>query len=317
MRLGIDLGGTAIKSGLVDSAGRVLCPETVPTHTQNGAQAVLDALTAVCLRQLSRGAVTSVGIGIAGRVDAERGVLIRSTNLPLTDVPLAQLLTARLGLPVFLENDAKCALYGETFAGGGRDVQDFLLITVGTGIGGGIRIGGGIYRGSGGRAGEFGHMSIVRDGLPCPCGRKGCWERYASTAALCRMTAEAAKAHPDSLLARQIRDGSDAIDGRTVFRAARDGCPVSDAVINAFADCLATGLNNLTVIFRPERMVLAGGIFREGDFLFSRIRSRCTDPDLLALSALDGQAGLIGASLLAERRNPGSPIARLLRPTGV
>lgn len=316
MRLGVDLGGTAIKSGLVDDDGRVLFPETVPTNTSGGAQAVLDALTAVCRCQLSRGSVTSVGIGMPGQVDASRGVLVRAANLPLVDIPLTELLSERLGLPVFLENDANCALYGEIFAGSGRDAENFLLVTVGTGIGGGIHIGGGIYLGIDGRAGEFGHMSIAMDGQPCPCGRKGCWERYASVSALCRMTQKAAETHPDSLLARQIRETGGSVDGRTAFCAARAGCSVAERVLDAYAEDLSAGLNNLTVIFRPNRIVLAGAIFREGDFLLSRIRSRCMEPGQLALSTLNGQAGLIGASLLAERRNPESPIARLLRSTG-
>ncbi len=316
MRLGVDLGGTAIKSGLVDDSGRVQFSETVPTNTPDGTQAVLNALTAACLRQLSHGPVTSVGIGMPGRVDSARGVLVRAANLPLVDVPLTEILSERLGLPVFLENDANCALYGEIFAGGGRDAENFLLVTVGTGIGGGIRIGGGIYLGTDGRAGEFGHMSIAISGQPCPCGRKGCWEQYASATALCRMTREAAESSPDSLLAQQIGEVGGYVDGRTVFRAARAGCPVADAVLDTYAEYLAAGLNNLTVIFRPDRIVLAGGIFREGDFLLSRVRNRCIEPEQLALSTLDGQAGLIGASLLEGRRDPASPIAHLLRPTG-
>lgn len=315
MRLGVDLGGTAIKSGLVDQDGQVWFPETSPTDTVGGADAVLDALTDACQRQLARAHVSAVGIGMPGTVDTERGVLVRASNLPLSHFPLTQVLSQRLNLPVYLENDANCALYGEIFAGAGRDADNFLMVTVGTGIGGGIRLGGKIYRGMEGRAGEFGHMIVAMDGRPCRCGRTGCWEQYASATALCRMTREAAQTQPDSLLARQIREAGGAVDGRTAFDAARAGCPVAEAVLDTFAKHLSVGLNNLTAVFRPEQIILAGGIFREGEFLLSRVRERCTDPQLVAVSALNGQAGLIGASLLPEQRDPASPVSQLLRFT--
>ena len=161
MRLGVDLGGTAIKSGLVDENGEVKFHETLPTHTDGGADAVLDALIDACRRQLARADVHAVGIGMPGTVDAEHGVLVRASNLPLSDFPLTQVLSKRLGLPVYLENDANCALYGEIFAGAGRDSDNFLMVTVGTGIGGGIRLGGKIHLGMENRAGEFGHMIVV------------------------------------------------------------------------------------------------------------------------------------------------------------
>ena len=194
MRLGIDLGGTAIKSGLVDDAGQVFFYETLPTNASGGADAVLDALTDACRRQLARAAVAAVGIGMPGTVDEARGVLVRAANLPLADYPLTQALSRRLGIPAYLGNDANCALYGEIYAGAGRESDNFLLVTVGTGIGGGIRIGGKIHLGMEGRAGEFGHMIVAMDGRPCRCGRVGCWEQYASATALCRMTREAAAA---------------------------------------------------------------------------------------------------------------------------
>lgn len=302
MRLGVDLGGTAIKSGLVDESGRVQFCETLPTNASGGTDAVLEALTEACKRQLARASVSSIGIGIPGAVDTERGVLIRASNLPFSHYPLAQELSQRLRLPVYLANDANCALYGEIFAGAGRGIDNFLLVTIGTGIGGGICIGGKNYLGADGGAGEFGHMVVAIDGHPCKCGKAGCWEQYASATALCRMTREAADAQPDSLLARQIRQASGTVDGRTVFTAVRAGCPVADAVLETYVQYLAVGLNNLTEIFQPERIALAGGIFREGEFLLSRVRKGCMEPQRIAVSALDGQAGLIGASLLQERR---------------
>lgn len=315
MRLGVDLGGTAIKSGLVDENGEVKFHETLPTHTDGGADAVLDALIDACRRQLARADVHAVGIGMPGTVDAEHGVLVRASNLPLSDFPLTQVLSKRLGLPVYLENDANCALYGEIFAGAGRDSDNFLMVTVGTGIGGGIRLGGKIHLGMENRAGEFGHMIVVMDGRPCRCGRIGCWEQYASATALCRMTREAADNFPESPLAQRIREAAGVVDGRTAFDAVRAGCSVADAVLETYAKHLSVGLNNLTAIFRPDRIVLVGGIFREGEYLLSRVRERCTDPQLIEVSALNGQAGLIGASLLPERLDPASPVYRIFQYT--
>ena len=194
--------------------------------TPPAADAVLDALTDACRRQLARAAVAAVGIGMPGTVDEARGVLVRAANLPLADYPLTQALSRRLGIPAYLGNDANCALYGEIYAGAGRESDNFLLVTVGTGIGGGIRIGRKIHLGMESRAGEFGHMIVAMDGRPCRCGRVGCWEQYASATALCRMTREAAAAQPDSLLARQIREaGTSSTAGRFSSGAGRlPGC---------------------------------------------------------------------------------------------
>ena len=307
MRLGIDLGGTAIKAGLVDEEGRILSSKTVRTPVSEGPDAILAAIAALCRSLTEKASVPSVGIGAPGRIDSENGVFVNAANLPMRNYPMAKRLSEQLNVPVFLENDANCALYGEIFAGAGRRWETFLLVTVGTGVGG-------IYLGVDGRAGEFGHMTIDRNGRPCPCGRSGCWEQYASATALCRLTREAAEANPESLLAARIRSEGGKVDGKTVFAAARSGCPTAERVLNTYCGFLAEGINNLTVLLRPEAIVLAGGIFREGEFLLSRIRPLVKEPDRLTVSTLNGYAGLIGASLLPERRVPESPVFRLLRP---
>lgn len=302
MRLGIDVGATAIKSGLVDDEGHVYFPETTPTHTEEGKEAVLRGLIDVCLRQLKNRPVTSIGLGLPGRVDTRRGILVSSTNLRLSDVPLTQILQEALKLPVFADNDANCALYGEISVGGSQDAENLLLVTIGTGIGGSIRIGGRIHSGIDNRAGEFGHMTIAFDGRPCPCGRSGCWEQYASATALCRFASEAVQANPTSLLAEISQETGGVMTGKTVFSALLAGCPTADAVLSSFADFLTAGLNNLTIIFRPDRIVLSGGVFQAeaGELLLSRIQERCLEPARLFRSTLQGQAGLIGASLLEK-----------------
>ena len=302
MRLGVDMGATAIKSGLVDDQGTVCNKQTTPTGAERGGAAVLENLEAACRLQMAREKVESIGIGLPGRVDPRTGSLVDATNLPLQDTPVAPMLTQRLGVPVYVGNDANCALLGEMLWGEGRRLPysdaHMLMVTVGTGIGGAIEIGGKIYRGRLGNASEVGHMTICCTGDRCRCGRIGCWEYYASVTGLIRQTIRAAEKAPDSLLARMVRES--AVDGRTVFTAAREGCNVAEQVIEQYAAYLAHGINNLTTIFRPDRLVMAGAIFNEGEYLRSRIEKYCIDPAILRISELHDRAGLLGAASLCD-----------------
>ncbi len=302
MRLGVDMGATAIKSGLVDDQGTVCNKQTTPTGAERGGAAVLENLEAACRLQMAREKVESIGIGLPGRVDPRTGYLVDATNLPLQDTPVAPMLTQRLGVPVYVGNDANCALLGEMLWGEGRRLPysdaHMLMVTVGTGIGGAIEIGGKIYRGRLGNASEVGHMTICCTGERCRCGRIGCWEYYASVTGLIRQTIRAAEKAPDSLLARMARES--AVDGRTVFTAARKGCNVAEQVIEQYAAYLAHGINNLTTIFRPDRLVMAGAIFNEGEYLRSRIEKHCIDPAILRISELHDRAGLLGAASLCD-----------------
>lgn len=175
MRLGVDMGATAIKSGLVDDQGTVCNKQTTPTGAERGGAAVLENLEAACRLQMAREKVESIGIGLPGRVDPRTGSLVDATNLPLQDTPVAPMLTQRLGVPVYVGNDANCALLGEMLWGEGRRLPysdaHMLMVTVGTGIGGAIEIGGKIYRGRLGNASEVGHMTICCTGERCRCGR--------------------------------------------------------------------------------------------------------------------------------------------------
>ena len=308
MRLGIDLGGTAIKSGLVDDAGQVLFYETLPTNASGGADAVLDALTDACRRQLARAAVAAVGIGMPGTVDEARGVLVRAANLPLADYPLTQALSRRLGIPAYLGNDANCALYGEIYAGAGRESDNFLLVTVGTGIGGGIRIGGKIHLGMEGRAGEFGHMIVAMDGRPCRCGRVGCWEQYSSATALIRQGREAVEGHPESLILKKVNGDASKIEARTIIDAAREGDPVACQVYDKYIYYLAIGIVAIINAFDPEVIVLGGGVSKAGDFLLEPLRKKVAEyvfyKDLpyaeIKIATLGNDAGIIGAAMLGK-----------------
>lgn len=304
MRLGVDMGATSIKTGLVDEQGRLWNKETTPTQADKGEEAVLYNLENACRLQMERQEVECIGIGIAGRVEAEKGVLVDATNLPIGNFAVAPFLKDRLGLPVYLGNDANCALLGEITCGEGKNSayadENMLMVTVGTGIGGAMEIRGEIFRGRWGNAAEFGHMTISNTGERCRCGRTGCWEHYASVSGLIRQTLTAARENPESLLAQKIREEGGAVDGRTVFTAEKEGCSLAGEVIDRYAGYLADGINNLTVIFRPDRLVLAGEIFNEGESFFSRIAKRCKDPSILRVSSLHDRAGILGAAQLCD-----------------
>lgn len=299
MRLGIDIGATAIKSGLVDDFYNVSERKVRPTNALN-AETLLSDLEEVCRSYLKRPDITSVGIGIPGRIDTENGVLLSATNLAVQNLPLAATLSRVLDVPVYVGNDANCAMFGEVYAGAGISNPNLIMVTVGTGIGGGIRINNKIYRGRNESAGEFGHMCIHLEGVRCRCGKPGCWEAYASVTALIRQTAEAAEMNPGSLLARTVQENNSQIDGKTAFRAAKKGCPVAKELVNQYAYYLSVGINNLQKIFRPDMVVLAGAIMHEGKYLLSRIQKHIYFPENLSISKLYSQVGIIGAAILGE-----------------
>ena len=222
-RIGIDLGGTNIAVGVVNDRYEIVARRSVPTGAERPAEEVIrDMGDAVeeALRQAGLTAVdcASMGVGSPGACDPQTGVVKRAYNLNWFDVPVCRMLHQRFGIPVRLGNDANCAALAEVVAGAAVGCQDMVLITLGTGVGSGIISRGKILSGLRGGAGEAGHMLLVLDGEPCTCGRRGCWEAYASATALIRQTRQAALAHPESLLA-QVEE----ITGRTAFDAAQQG----------------------------------------------------------------------------------------------
>lgn len=208
-----------------------------------------------------------MGVGSPGACDPQTGVVKRAYNLNWFDVPVCRMLHQRFGIPVRLGNDANCAALAEVVAGAAVGCQDMVLITLGTGVGSGIISRGKILSGLRGGAGEAGHMLLVLDGEPCTCGRRGCWEAYASATALIRQTRQAALAHPESLLA-QVEE----ITGRTAFDAAGQGDAAAKAVVAQYAVYVAAGLTDFVNILAPEMILLGGGISRQGEALLAPIR---------------------------------------------
>ena len=259
--IGIDIGATNLKAGLVDDRGRILATQKMKIVQIESPDALARNLARMTQELAEEVGVPmeeifSIGVGVPGVVEIRSGSLQYSCNLPFRRVPLRRLFHKYLNKPLYLENDGNCAAVGEYYAGAGRSSKRFVTITLGTGIGGGIIHNGKIYHGSNGMAGEVGHMSIEMDGEPCPCGRRGCWERYASAAALKRQTSRALAAHPDSILARVVAENDGHVSGQSAFIAARQGCRVGQAVCDRYIRYLATDALARVVTFPEEADVL-------------------------------------------------------------
>ena len=310
-RIGIDLGGTNIAVGLVDGAHRIIAHRSVPTEADRGTAAVIDDMARAVDSVLTDAGLTpaecgGIGIGSPGTCDSGRGTVVRAYNLNWFNVPVCQILRERFGVPVYLNNDANCAALAETVAGAARGVQNMVLITLGTGVGGGIILNGKIHAGLRTAGAELGHILLVLDGEPCTCGRRGCWEAYASATALIRQTQKAALANPDSLLAQTSPED---MTGRTVFEAADRGDTAAQAVIDRYCTYIAAGFTDIVNALAPEMILLGGGISREGERILQPIRDYVADHcfgqhegaiPVIAAAQLGSEAGIIGAAALCE-----------------
>ena len=306
-RVGIDVGGTKAQAVVLDATGEVV--ETAQRPTPRGDRS-LEALIEVLFELADEvGHEGSIGVGVPGLV-TRRGVLRAAPNLDgVADFAIAELLTERFGTDVFADNDATCATVAEWLLGAGQGTSDMILVTLGTGIGGGIVANGALTRGHNGFAGEFGHMVIDPSGPLCPCGRRGCWERYASGSGLAMLAREAATGHRLRQVVRHAGGDPQAVRGEHVQAAARDGDHEALAVIDDFSRWVAIGLANLTNALDPEMFVLGGGLAAASDLYLEPIRRWFGDllyqPHLrpiprVEFARLGPLAGAVGAALLPE-----------------
>jgi glucokinase len=309
--VGVDLGGTKCLGALVDETGHVVDEMRLPTPV--GGDAIIDAIATVASDLIARSPapahVPGVGVGVPGLVDG-RGVLRFGPNLPgITELPVRELLEARLDRRVVVENDATCAGWAERQVGAGRVCDNMLLVTLGTGIGGGIIVGGQLYRGSHGFSGEIGHMVVDPHGPPCPCGQRGCWERFASGSGLGRLAREAAHAGRARRILELANGDPENVRGEHVTAAAAEGDREAGEVMRAFGWWVALGLANLANVFDPELFVLGGGLIDAGDVLLAPVRdsfhslveaAEHRPPIDIVPAALGERAGVIGAALLAR-----------------
>jgi len=311
--IGVDVGGTKILAGLVDESGRVVTTARRPTPTQDPA-AVLAVVSEV-VRELmaeSSAPVVGVGLGIAGQVENTRSTVLWAPNLQWSRVEVRSILEADLQVTVIAENDANAAAWGEFVYGAGSDVDDLTVVTVGTGIGGGVIVGGTMLRGATGGAAEIGHITVVPGGRQCGCGRLGCWEQYGSGTALVRQARELAENRPaEASLLLSLGDGTAAgVQGVHVTQAAIAGDPVAIEAFRICGEWLGTGLADLTAVLDPAVFVISGGVSEAGDLLLTPARERLAEQmpggDLrpvpqIRVASLGNDAGLIGAADIARR----------------
>jgi len=307
--IGIDVGGTAVKAGAVDIEGNAIVEGSAPTGVAGGAEKVAKNIGSLVNylkdKALAAGyTAVAAGMGCPGIIDGENGVVVFAGNLKFNDVPLAKMVENITGIKVKITNDANAAALGEAKFGAGKNYSDSVMITLGTGVGGGIVIGGKLFEGYRSAGAEIGHMVIVKDGLPCTCGRKGCFEAYSSATALIKRTKKAMEENPSSLMWSEYT--LDTVDGRTAFSYA-DKDEAAKEVVEWYEEHLACGITNMANIFRPQAILIGGGISGQKENLLSPVR-RLVEKELfggdgyapvkLACATLGNRAGFLGAAAL-------------------
>ena len=313
LNLGIDLGGTNIVASVLNEEYKIISTAKTPTNTPRTAEEIFDDIAKICREAMEKAGVTikdiaSIGMGTPGTVN-DSGVIEYANNLGFNNVPAREMLKERLGdIPVFVANDANCAALGEAYAGCGHGSKNFVAVTLGTGVGSGVIVDGKLVTGVNAAGGECGHTVIVVDGAECTCGRKGCWEAYASATALIRQTKEAMKEYPDSVM-HEIAEQEGKVSGRTAFDAMRKGDIAGIKVVNNYIKYVACGLINIVNALQPEIICIGGGICNEGDTLMKplnryvhaerySIHSKIQTKILRA--ELGNDAGIIGAAILGS-----------------
>lgn len=288
--LGIDLGGTNLKLGVVNVKNEIIYSETVPTENTS-ANSLIDQIISKCKEIIKGYPIIQIGLAIPGAV---YGGYVDTPNLPLKNINIYKILQQHFKMPIKLENDANCATIGECVAGIGKTADNFLMITLGTGIGGGIIINKKLYKGRN-EAGEFGRMSIDFKGEEHEDGRCGVWEKYASTSALIFMATQAAKEAHDSIL-YELYKKNNSLDGKLFFEAVDKKCKVALKVFDTYLKYLSVGITNLIDLFDPDVIILAGGITNVGDKLLLPLLDKYKFNVPIKISNLKNDAGIIGAA---------------------
>ena len=311
--IGIDVGGMSIKAGVADINGNVLHKTTIVTRGNYDAEyTISNDIHKLIVKLLDEAnipeeKIAAVGIGQAGSIDSERGIINYWNNIPMKNVHVVEELKKWHKMPVFIDNDANVAALGECVFGAAKGLRNVMLVTLGTGVGSGIIIDGKIYRGEYGAGAEAGHMRIVMNGEPCTCGGRGCWEAYASVSALIRQTKAAMEKHPESMMCSIAAEMGE-VNGITSFKAARAGDKAALEVVARYIEYVGTGLVGLQNIFRPQIFLIGGGISKEGEFLTDPLEKfvqdgmfdkETGDPVKIRPAALHNDAGILGAAALA------------------
>ena len=314
--IGIDLGGTNCRGVVLNGAGEVIADHRAPSRAGNDGVIEVLVEVAATLREEVRG-VAAVGVGAAGLVDFDGYLRVAPNIAGVCDLDVRGMLSQRLGLPVVVDNDVTAACWAEREIGAARGADDCLLVALGTGIGGGVVAGGQLVRGTHGYAGEFGHMIVDPNGPDCPCGQRGCWERFASGTGLAWLARQAAERGDAPAVLALAGGDIDALRGEHVTRAAASGDAGAEAIMSTFARWIGLGLANLANAFDPSTVVLGGGLIESGEILLDPVRAAVDDFALgarvrpkfdVVAATLGERAGSIGAALLA--REPSSTDGR-------
>ena len=311
MYIGIDLGGTNIAAGIVREDGKIVVQSSVPTLSQRPTDEIVKDMVFLS-KQLIKDAelklndIEAVGIGCPGTINFETGEVIYSNNIKMEHYMLAKEFQKYLNLPVKIDNDANCAAMGEYIVSG-NNVPIFMFITLGTGVGSGLILNGKVFRGFNGAASEAGHITLVSGGEPCTCGKRGCWETYASVTALIRQTKVAMEKNPESLM-HEIAKAEGKISGRTSFDAAKQGDKAAQAVVKQYAQYVADGIVSVENVLQPDIISVGGGISREGEYLLQPVCEYAAAngfnkfmPKTKIVTAQSfNDAGIIGAAMIAK-----------------
>ena len=318
-RIGVDLGGTKISAALTDNNYNIVAKLSAPTNPKRESDEITLDIARLC-KDVANAAgvpfseVESIGIGTPGAVDSNRGVVEYSCNLPFLSYPLAERLSNMTdSKAVFVDNDANAAALGEAVAGASKGSSSSIMVTLGTGVGGGIILNGKILTGINGAAGELGHMVIAHDGVPCPCGRRGCFEAYSSATALVRMTKERLRELKaqgiSTLMLDMCENDPEKANTRTAFDASKQNDKEASRLIGEYLSYLACGIANLINIFQPEVLTIGGGLSGEGNYLLDPLlpiieREQYTrsykNKTKIKIATLGNNAGLIGAAALGD-----------------
>ena len=311
--IGIDVGGTSIKAGLVDEAGRILFKHSCPTGVERGYVQVIRDMARLGLDTVSKGGramdeVGAIGIGIPGIMDQRTGIIPFCTNLAWHDVPILQEMKRYTDLPVYVDNDATVAGLAESVSGVSAGTDSSVFVTLGTGVGGGVILNGRVFSGAHGVASEIGHMVTVADGLPCTCGKRGCWERYASATALIRAGRVLCAEKPGCALMKAVEGDIRTITAKDVIDLAMKGDEDCVKIFDRYVYHLVLGLANLINVYDPEVIVLGGGVSHSGDFLLNAVRAllpryvffKTMPYARVELAKLTNDAGIIGAAMLGR-----------------
>ena len=314
--LGIDLGGTNIAVGVVDESYNIIKKKSTPTLANRDGKLIIQDMARICKEVVSECGLTMddieyAGIATPGTANSETGVVEYANNLPFVNFPIADLLKEYSGVKkVYIENDANAAAKAEALAGAAKGSKYSVMITLGTGLGGGIVIDGKVYSGFNFAGAELGHIVIEKDGKPCSCGRRGCWEAYSSATALIRTTKEkieeCAKSGRETVMTKLVADAGK-VSGRTAFDGMRLGDAAATEVVNEYVEYLASGLASMINIAQPEVLSIGGGVSNEGQYLLDLVvpkvlpqiygRGVVKAPDI-RIATLRNDAGIIGAAVL-------------------